>query len=129
LEENMGVFGVKFDGIGANAISFLSALTRGTDEGKVVKITDNGTVALCSAADQFDGVVKVIDKADKVASVQTKGMVTVAYTGTAPSVGRATLEANATGGVQIVGTPVLGDRFYQIVSVDTTAGTVTFDLG
>ena len=93
----MGVFSPGYNGIGANGISFLSALTRGTDEGKVVKISDNGTVALCSQTDQFCGVVKTIDKADKVAVVQTKGIVTVSYSGTAPSVGRATLEADDAG--------------------------------
>ena len=125
----MGVFVPGYNGIGANGISFLSALTRGTDEEKVVKISANGTVALCSAADQFYGVVKVIDKSDKVATVQTKGIVTVPYTGTAPTIGRYTLEANATGGVQIVATPALGDKFYDIINVDTTAVTVTIDLG
>lgn len=124
----MGIFTVGFEGIGVNAVSFLSALTRGTDEGKVAKISDNGTVALCDAADQFHGVVNAIES-DGICNVQTKGFVTLPYTGSAPSVGVATLEANSAGGVQVVATPVLGDTFYKIVNVDTTAGTVTIQLG
>jgi lipocalin len=121
-------FGISFNIIGYLAASFASALTKGTDEGKVVKISANDTVALCDQTDQFHGVVKVIDAADKVATVQVKGFVTVSYSGTAPSVGYATLEADDAGGVQIVGTPALGDRFYLIVNVDTTNTKATFLL-
>lgn len=124
----MAIFESGYDGIGANGITFDSALVKGTNEGQVVKISANGTVAVCSAADQFHGVAKVIE-ADGHCTVQTKGMVTMLYTGTAPTIGCFTLEANGSGGVQIVATPALGDTFYKIVNVDTTNTLVTFDLG
>lgn len=124
----MGVFDVSFNGI-MESPTFLSALTRGTDEGKVVKESANKTVALCSAGDNFIGVVKTIDKADKAAVVQIRGFVTLSYTGTDPSLGYQALEADGNGGVQVVATPAVGDRFYHIVDVDTTNNYVTFDLG
>lgn len=121
-------FSISYKAIGDISVSFLSALTKGTDEGKVVKISDDKTVSLCSQTDQFHGVVKVIDAADSLATVQVSGFVTVPYTGDAPSAGLATLEADDAGGVQIVASPALGDRFYLIVDVDTTNGLVTFLL-
>ena len=124
----MAVFESAYDGIGANGMTFDSALVRGTNEDQVVKISANGTVAVCSAADQFHGVVKAIES-DGHCTVQTKGMVTVLYTGTAPTIGYFTLEANGSGGVQIVATPAVGDLFYRIVNVDTTNTLVTIELG
>jgi len=125
----MSVHTVSFRNIDANGISFLSALTRGTDEGKVVKVSANGTVGLCSATDNFIGVVKTIDPSDKLAVVQSEGFVTLDYTGSAPSLGFVALEADGTGGVQIVATPALGDTYYWVVDVDTTNTKVTFCLG
>lgn len=59
-------------------VPFASALVKGTDENKLVKISASGTVALCSAEDQnFIGVVRVIDAADGTASVQVDGVVTI----------------------------------------------------
>jgi len=124
----MSTFDVSFEGIKEDP-TFLSALTRGTDEGKVVKVSANKTVALCSANENFIGVVKTIDKADKAAVVQVNGFVTLDYTGTAPSLGFTALEANSSGGVQVVASPALGDTYYWVVDVDTTNTKVTFLLG
>lgn len=124
----MSTFNVSFEGVKEDP-TFLSALTRGTDEDKVVKVSANKTVALCSASDNFIGVVKTIDKADKAAVVQINGFVTLDYTGTAPGLGFVALEANASGGVQVVATPALGDTYYWVVDVDTTNTKVTFWLG
>lgn len=120
----MGYFSVGFDGIGADGVTFLSALVRGTDEGKVVKISANDTVAGCSDGDVFIGVVKTIDPADKAAVVQTKGFVTVPYTVVTPTVGWCVLDANGSGGVSKTGT-----KAYWVVDVDTTNVLVTFLLG
>ena len=124
----MGVFVPGFKDIGANGVSFASALTRGTDEGKVVKPTAAGTVGLCTAGDNFIGVVRTIDGADKLAVVQTKGFVTVAYSGTAPALGYQALEADGNGGVQAVSSPAAGDTYCWVVAVDTGAGTLTLQL-
>lgn len=115
----------KFDGIYCDGyVTFKSALTRGTDENKVCKISAAGTVALCNANDQFYGVVKVISANDKAASVQEHGYVTV--TGTGISVGYQPLVADGSGGVKLVASPAVGNKYYHVV--DLTSTTVTFKL-
>ena len=120
----MGIFDVSFKGIGANGVTFKSALTRGSDEGKVVKVSANDTVALCDDGDLFAGVVKTIAESDGAAVVQTKGFVTVSYSGTAPTLGWCVLDADGAGGVTKT-----GSRSYEVVNVDSSNNLVTFDLG
>lgn len=108
-------------------ITAKSALTRGTDEGKVVKISANATVALCSDGDQFDGVVKVISANDKAASVQERGFAVVAGSGI--TYGYKPLLANATGGVKLNASPATGHKYYEVWDVDTTNNKVTIKLG
>ncbi len=120
---------IKIAGLDANGISFLSALTRGTDEGKPVTISANNTVAL--AAD--DGVISckvlTIDAADGVAVVQTRGFAEFSYSGTAPTVGaHQALVGNGAGGVKIKSSAA-GDKHFDIVSVDTTNTLVVVNLG
>jgi len=71
---------VGFDGIkGGSYVTFKSTLVKGTDEGKLVKISAAGTVVLCAAEDEnFIGIVRIIDAKDKAASVQIDGFVTFA---------------------------------------------------
>lgn len=124
---------VGFDGIKAGSyVTFSKGATggvRGTNEEHVCKISANGAVSLCADGNMFVGVIKIIDPDDGAVSVQTRGLVTVAYTGTAPTVGDyQCLLANATNGVKI-NADTAGLPNYWIYSVDTSAGTVTFDLG
>lgn len=65
---------VKFNGYGENAATFVadSTLTR---TGVPVKISDNGTVAACSANDVFCGVCVALR--DGYATVQLSGYATV----------------------------------------------------
>lgn len=117
---------VKFDGIGALYVTYEASLTAGTDEDKLVKISDNKTVALATDGDQFDGVVRHIESS--IVTVQTKGFVTLSYdaTGTAPTIGWCPL---LTGAGAKVEKGVAGiDPFYRVVNVNTTAETVTFEL-
>ncbi|MGN0635276.1 MAG: hypothetical protein ACI4I5_03550 [Acutalibacteraceae bacterium] len=87
--------------------------------GHPVKLTDNFTVADTADGDSFCGVL--LSCCDGVCAVQLKGAVTLSYSGTAPSVGSASLVCDGNGGVKSAenGTAVL------ILSVDTTANTVT----
>jgi len=122
-------FTVGFKGIGQRLVSFLSALTKGTDEEKVVRLhaTTPKTVTLPAAEAKFMGVLKQVDAADGVASVQVEGYVTVPYTGTIPGIGHKELVANGAGGVKTPTTPGTG-IFYWVVDGDATAGTITFKL-
>jgi hypothetical protein len=120
-------FTVGFDGVD-NRPTFLSALTRGTDEGKVVKVSANKTVALCSAENRFIGVVETIAPGTKDAVVAVGGFKTVAYSGTAPSAGYVELVANGSGGVKTPTTAGTG-IYYWIVDVDTTNTKLTLLLG
>jgi hypothetical protein len=124
---------VGFDGIKSGSYVTFSkgttAVVRGTNEDHVCKISANGAVSLCADGNMFVGIARVIDPDDGAVSVQTKGVVTIAYTGTAPTVGDyQCLIANATNGVKITA-DAAGTPNYWIYSVDTSATTVTFDLG
>ena len=84
-----------FEDIGAVVATF--ACGEDVTGGKVVKVTENGTVGLCAAKDKFCGVVMEPRKGG--AAVQVKGFVTVSCTGTLTP-GWAVLEADGNGGVQ-----------------------------
>ena len=84
--------------------------------GHPVKLSGNYTVAAASAGDKFCGVL--LSCCDGVCAVQLHGAVTLAYTGTAPAVGFASLVSDGNGSAEN-GTSVL------ILSVDSTDKTVT----
>lgn len=110
-----------YEGIGQTVATF--AAGSGVKEGMVCKLSANGAVAVCSAADPFHGMALHVDQAG--AAVVLRGLVTVSYTGTtAPSVGLNTLTADGAGGVTVAqsGQSILA------VHVDTTAKTVTILL-
>lgn len=111
---------ISFHGIGQVCATFL-----GNDitEGHVVKMKDRGVAAACADGNDFFGVAMCCK--DDACSVQVAGFVTIAYSGTVPSVGWATLAANGAGGVKTVSE---GGRSYLVVSADTTAKTVTIKL-
>lgn len=87
-------------------------------KGTPVKITANGTVSACAEGDSFCGILANGDSA--YAAVQIYGEVTAKFSGTAPALGYTKLAAGKDG--------VKGGsgREYLVVSVDETAGTVTF---
>jgi hypothetical protein len=124
-----------FDGIKRGAlVTFKSALVKGTDEDKLVALSANGTVALCTEDQNFIGIVRIIDDSDKAASVQIDGFVAdYPYdTDHAPTVtdgqgwqaltcgSAATKVKAATEGVTI--------PLRRVVEVDTSAHTITFQL-
>lgn len=108
---------VSFEGIGEQVISFKNASAA---KGNFVKMSAGGTVAPCSAADDFIGVCLKADSG--FADVQTAGYVECGYTDTAPSVGYGILVASTAGKVKTAQT----GREHLIIKVDTTNGIVGF---
>lgn len=108
---------VSFGGLLESTATFKTAAS--ITAGKLVKMSANGTVAACSDGDKFCGYVVSGD--GSYAAVQVRGIVTVPYTGTAPSVGFASLVSDGTG----VKTSNSG-REHLVISVDSTGSKVTF---
>jgi len=117
---------INFTDIDVLLVTYASALTKGTDEGKPVKISANKTVALAANGNAFFGIVDFIEAANGNCAVREEGYVTVAYSGTAPVVGFDDLAADGAGKVKAVtaGSGVL----VHVVNVDTANATVTFKL-
>lgn len=76
-------------------------------EGAVVKIAENGTVALCAAGEDFCGVVVSMTE-DNYAAVQLKGFVRVACSDSTVGVGWVKVIANGFGGVKAAGSSTQG---------------------
>ena len=72
--------------------------------------------------DRFMGIC--IASGDAFAEVKTAGYVELGYSGTAPTVGYATLAADAAAGK--VKAVTSGGAQYLVIKVDTAAGTVGF---
>ncbi|HOW82432.1 MAG TPA: hypothetical protein PK573_07730 [Spirochaetota bacterium] len=121
-------FEVSFEGIKDSATFLLSGITRGTDEGKVVKLSAAKTVSLCAAENKFFGVIKTIEPGNQIGGVEEAGYQRVPYSGAAPSVGQEVeLVANGTGGVKTPATSGTG-LLYRVVEVDTSTGTLVLKL-
>ena len=70
----------------------------GTEPKTVCKMTANGTVGPCADGDSFCGVVNTVRGG--CAGVVLHGVVTAAYSGTTPAVGKTALVADGSGGVK-----------------------------
>ena len=94
------MLGVGFLGFELELITFLLAvgIVR-ADEGKMVKVSANGTVDLCADGDIFLGKLAKIDTAGDVGGVQKCNFMEAPYTG-APGLGYQRLVANGAGGVR-----------------------------
>lgn len=110
-----------FEGIGQWAATFACEQVQ---EGQVVKIGGNGTVAACGEGDGFCGMVLSLSRGGDACAVALGGMVTAGYTGAAPALGWTGLSADGSGGVRADGT----GRSYLVVDVDEAAEAVTFVL-
>lgn len=75
---------ISFGGIGEVAVTFMTS--GDVKKGNVVKVTGNGTVAVCGASDRFCGVVLNVSD-DGYATVQLRGYMKAKYSGTEPAVG------------------------------------------
>lgn len=111
---------ISFEGVGQVCATFLGS---GLTEGQVVKLTGNGTAGACAADDGFCGVALCCK--EDACTVQVRGFVTAAYSGTAPGLGWKALAADGTGGVKTV---TSGGVSCLVVDVDSTAKTVTMML-
>jgi hypothetical protein len=120
---------VKFQGIGASFVTFKqTTLTKGTDEGKPVKMSANDTVALAGDGDTFFGVVATIDDNNNICAVQTRGFVKCDATTGGFSVGMQTIVGNGSGGVKYA-SAATAKPLRNLVNIDTSNDTITFDLG
>ncbi len=134
MARSINYTGLKVEGF----VPFASALVKGTDENKLVKISASGTVVATAAEnDEFQGVVRVIDGDDKAASVQVDGVVIMGYDSNhAPTVGWNCLQAGGADGTPAYTvatcvkkiTAAAGTPLRMVLAVDATAVTVTFIL-
>jgi hypothetical protein len=117
------MLGVGFLGLEIEFITFLLAVgVVRADEGKMVKITANGTVGLCAAEDVFYGQLRKVDPAGDVGGVQKDSFMEAAYTG-APVLGYQNLVANGAGGVKPAG---LGTKASLATGVVANNNALTF---
>lgn len=107
---------VSFEGLGEMVATFYN---KSAVAGSPCKLSGNGEVAVCAADDRMLGVA--INADNEYAAVTLGGVVTMAYTGTKPTVGFVKLVADGTGGVKAG-----GDDKYCVLSVED--GYVTFIL-
>lgn len=127
----MAARGVSFEGIGfTGLVSFKSALVKGTDEDKLVKVSANDTVALCAENDPFIGVVRVIDAFDGLAGVQIDGFVTMDFDPAHddPALNVDSFVGGVTANLVKQLDAVAGANTHRVVNVDGTNHKVTFEL-
>ncbi len=105
---------ISFEAIGERMVTF--AAGTGLKEGKVCKVTANGTVGACGKDDSFIGVVSSVRGG--AANVVMGGYVEVSYAGTtAPALGYAVLATDENGEV----VPATTGRMCLVVSVDAAS--------
>lgn len=94
------MLGVSFNDVEVNDLTFLldAAIVR-ADEGKVVKVSANGKVALCAAEEIFFGKLTKIDTAPDAGAVRCCCCMEVSYTGN-PGLNYQHLVADGLGGVK-----------------------------
>lgn len=94
------MLGISFNELETEDKTFLldAAIVR-ADEGKVVKISANATVALCNAEDIFYGKLAKVDTSPEVGAIRDCCCTEVTYTGN-PSLNYQPLVANGLGGVK-----------------------------
>lgn len=128
----MATRSVNFEGIGfTSLVYFKSALVRGTDENKLVKMSADETVDLAGDGEDFIGIVRIIDPLDKLAGVQVDGWVEdyPAVSGAVPTLGKACIQAH-TGSATVQNLSVAaGHTVYDVAKSDDTADVCTFKLG
>ena len=110
-----------FEGIGQWNATFACG---DVEEGMLAKIGDGASAVSAAADEDFMGMVVAMARDWEACTVQLGGMVTAAYTGTAPTIGWTNLVSDGFGGVK-AGT---GAHLRLVVYVDTDSKTVTFAL-
>lgn len=122
----LSINNVSFRGIKNDPTFLATGIEKGRDEWKPVKVSENKTVSLCSADEDFRGVVDTVDYDGGACGVKEYGYVTVTYSETAPELGESVgLVADGLGGVKA---SEHSKKKYPVVDVDTGNKTVTFKL-
>ena len=103
---------ISFEGIGQVAATFAAA--EGVAAGMAVALTADSTVGMGKAGDAPCG--KVLSVKNGMAAVQISGMMQLAYSGTAPTVGMGTVALDGSGKIKTV---TSGGMSCMIVSVNT----------
>lgn len=111
---------ISYRAIAQECITFF--INENAAEGMPCKLTENDTVAVCSADDAFIGVIQ--SARDGLACVAMRGFVTLPYSGTAPEVGYVSLCAGTDNTVTVSEDA----QSYLVVNVNKSAQTVTFLL-
>lgn len=111
---------VSFSGFNEKSTTFICS--QDVEAGKVVKVTENGTVSLCANGDGFCGVAT--DVRGDCATVQLVGYIRMPYSGSAPALGYTGLVADGNGGI------TGGDdgKTYLVTDIDKTDNTIGFML-
>lgn len=111
---------VSFSGFNEKSTTFICS--QEVAAGKVVKVTENGTVSVCVNGDDFCGVAT--DVRGECATVQLTGYIRLPYSGSVPSLGYTSLVADGNGGI----TAADGAKTYLVTDIDKTDGTIGFML-
>jgi len=111
---------VSFSGFNEKSTTFICA--ENVEAGKVVKVSENGTVSLCANGDGFCGVAT--DVRGDCATVQLVGYIRMPYSDSAPSLGYTGLVADGNGGV----TASENGKTYLVTDIDQTDNTIGFML-
>ena len=110
---------VAINGFNQKTLTFKTSQT--IDKGTPVSMASNGTVEKTATGGEFMGIAQ--SQRGNLVEVQVYGYVKSTYTSTAPTVGKATLGANGTGGVKVVSS---GGTSCLVLGVDTTSSTVEY---
>jgi|GEM_PF-7023735 len=125
---NRGIGSMDEVGIAAGYKTYLSALVRGTDEGKAVMVSSNNTVALVTTGLNFAGVVRTIgDGPTVLTGVQEDGYAEIGYTGGNPSVGWNYLVGGSTAGKVALADEVAVKTVEVTVDLGDTSGASAAD--
>ena len=116
---------ISFDAIAERYVTFYAGDTAA--EGKLCKVTANGTVGACAGGDDFCGVITQVRNG--AASVLMGGFMKLPYTGAAPALGFTALVADGASGVRVPAAatetkPAETGRSHLVVNVDTANKTV-----
>ena len=106
---------ISYKGILENVVTFKTETT--LQEGDLVKISANDTVAKCTDGDLVDGIV--VNVGDGIVSVQVRGFMTVKIA-SALTLGYTNIEAS---GSNVVETAETGGRPCTVINYSTTSGT------
>ena len=108
---------ISFEGIGEVVATF--ACGQGVAAGQVVKVTEDGTVGVCTAGNKICGVA--LSAEDGYAAVQLGGLVKVPASGGSITAGWCKLSADGSGGMKL---DTSAGTEYLVVRVETDGAVI-----